>query len=354
MILDSAAGDIAELLSKICIAPEATIRDAMEAIARGGLQISLVVDGGRRLVGTVTDGDIRVALLADARMNDPIGPRCNRAYTWVHRGTSRAEIIDLMKARSINQVPILDDDHRLVGLQHLQQLIGIRKKPNWAVIMAGGRGQRLQPLTDTTPKPMLRVAGRPILERLILHLVGYGVTRIFLAVSYKADVIESYFGAGERFGCHLRYLKEQRPLGTGGGLALLPEAPEHPLLVLNGDLITQFDVEALLEFHRAQGAAATVGVGEYQHLVPYGVLTLEDGRVSGIAEKPLLVLAVNAGIYVLEPHLLARIPADRAMGLPDVLADCLDRRERVAGYRISGDWMDLGTKAQLELARGAV
>jgi hypothetical protein len=212
-------------LAKLKVLEGAVLREAMQAIDRGACEIAFVVDASEKLLGTVTDGDVRRALLAGATLEDPVGPVMNRRFTAVDENASRAEVLDLMKARTLGQVPVTDSQGRLVGLHLLREMLGREEKPNWAVVMAGGRGERLRPLTDSIPKPMVCVAGRPILERIVLHLVGQGIRRIFLAVNYMADVIEDHFGDGRSFGCGIQYLREVRPLGTGGALALLPEPP---------------------------------------------------------------------------------------------------------------------------------
>src|SRR3989304_1487910 len=205
-------------IKEISIKQSATIREAMEAIQRGACWIALVVDNNSKLLGLITDGDIRRALLSGATLNDPLEPYMQRKFTAVPPTTGRSEVLDLMRARSLNQIPIVDQTGKLVGLHLMREIIGAVRRPNWAVIMAGGRGERLRPLTDSIPKPMIKVAGRPILERIVLHLVGYGIRRIFISVNYLSQVIEDHFGDGTRFGCTIEYLRETQPLGTGGSL----------------------------------------------------------------------------------------------------------------------------------------
>jgi NDP-sugar pyrophosphorylase family protein len=200
---------------------------------------------------------------------------------------------------------------------------------------------------------MIHVAGRPILERIILHLVGFGIRRIFLAVNYKADVIETHFGDGTRFGCRIEYLREETPLGTGGALSLLPAIPEHPILVLNGDLLTQFDVGSLLAFHARGKYRATVGIHEYAHTIPFGVVGLDEDRVVQIREKPSQVWLTNAGIYAIEPEVVARVPRNGDdYPLPALVEECLERKEPVGAFRIETDWIDVGRQAELQRARG--
>ena len=341
-----------ERLGHLTIAATAVLREAMQAIDRGACEIAFVVDAPGHLLGTVTDGDIRRALLAGATLEDPVEPIMNPRFTAVSETASRTEVLDLMQARTLGHIPILDSQGRLVGLHLLREMLGRDEKPNWAVVMAGGRGERLRPITDSIPKPMVKVAGRPILERIVLHLVGQGFKTIFLSVNYMSDVIERYFGDGSSYGCQIQYLREETPLGTGGALSLLPGKPMHPFLVLNGDLLTQFDASGMLAFHAERGCLATVGCYEYLHTVPYGVLDLSEDRVAGMREKPRESWTVNAGIYVLEPALLARVPKGTYFPLPALVEECLDRKEPVGAYHIVGDWIDVGHHQELRRARG--
>ena len=345
--------DTSKLPVAACVPPESTIRRTMQAINAGGLEIAFVVEGAdRRLVGSVTDGDVRRALLAGARMDDAVLSCTNRQCVSVPPTAERSEVLDLMRARGFSQIPIVDQHKRLIGLHLLREILGSIERPNWAVIMAGGRGERLRPLTDTIPKPMIKVAGRPILERLVLHYVGYGIRTIFLAVNYMSRVIRDHFEDGARFGCNIHYLEESRPLGTAGAVSLLPTFPQHPFLVTNGDLITDFDVGAILSFHERHGKVLTVGVREYRHTVPFGVIEVEGGNVTSVREKPSLVCLANAGVYVLEPRLISRLPKDMEFTMPELIDDCLLRNESVGGYSIHGDWIDVGRPADLHLALG--
>jgi dTDP-glucose pyrophosphorylase len=328
------------------------MRRALQSLDESALGIVLVEDPSGRVVGTLTDGDIRRAFLKGAQIDSPVDEHVRREFAAASPATSRAEVLDLMQSRWVSQIPILDADGRLVGLHTLHEILGATPRPNWAVIMAGGRGERLRPLTDTIPKPMLRVAGRPILERIVLHLVGFGISRIFLSVNYKADVIEAHFGDGSAFGCAIEYLRETTPLGTGGALSLMPTVPEHPLLVLNGDLVTQFDVASLLAFHSAHRYRATVGIHEYTHTVPFGVVDLDGDRVVQVREKPTAVWQANAGIYVVEPDLVARVQKNTYYPLPALVEECLERGEPVGAFHVEGDWADVGRHAELERARG--
>ncbi|RJP24835.1 MAG: CBS domain-containing protein [Deltaproteobacteria bacterium] len=334
------------------ISESSSLRTAMEVMDRGSLEIVLVVDADGTLLGTVTDGDIRRAILSGASLGDGVSGFMQRRFTAVGPSASRAEVLDLMRARSLQQIPIVDEAGRLAGLHLLREILGASVRPNWAVVMAGGRGERLRPITDALPKPMIKVAGRPILERIVLHLVGFGIRRIFLSVNYMGDVIEGHFGNGADLGCRIEYLKEGKPLGTGGALSLLGEKPDHPFLMLNGDLLTQFNVGNMLAFHTEGEFKATVGVHEYIHTVPYGVVERDGDRVTGIREKPTQTWLANAGIYVFHPDLVERVPKDTYYPLPALVEECLDRGEPVGTFPIKEEWIDVGHPTELRRARG--
>ena len=339
-------------LDKITIGIEASIREAMQAIDLGAIALALVVDEEGRMLGTVTDGDIRRALLGDATLDHPMAPYYQRAFTSVNEGTTRNEVLDLMKARTLSQVPILDAEGRLVGLHLLRQFLGSTERPNWAVILAGGLGTRLGPLTENMPKPMLKVAGRPIMERLVLHLLGYGIKRIFLAVNYLADNIIDHFKDGSDLGCRIDYLKEDQPLGTAGSLGLLPTRPDHPVLVMNGDLLVNFNVAKLLDHHADQGAAITMGVTHYTHQVPFGVAQVEDGAVQRLEEKPVKHWLINAAIYVVEPAIIETVSQGKPLTMPELIQRTMAAEQRVAAYEIGKKWADIGTPTELRRARG--
>lgn len=335
-----------------CIGVGASLYEAMKAIQSGACGIALVTDSTGALLGVMTDGDIRRAVLAGASLQDRLEAYVVRNCKFVSPQVRRSDVLDLMRAHHLNQIPIIDQAGHLVGLHLLREMLGAEPRPNWAVIMAGGRGERLRPLTDRVPKPMIKVAGRPILERIVLHLVGFGIRRIFISVNYLADLIESHFGDGTAYGCRIDYLREAQPLGTGGSLRLLPEKPQHPLLVLNGDLVTQFDVGGILACHGQGHYMATMGLHEYVHEIPFAVVDVDSGRLTRISEKPTVSFLANTGIYVLEPALLDRIPDGIPMGVPSLFEDCIKRGEPTGSFFIEDEWTDVGRHDQLQQARG--
>lgn len=342
----------AQDLSRFLVHPEQTVRDAMRVISDNWREFALVARVDREVIGVITDGDIRRGLLSGLTLDSHAAAVMTRDYIAVTPQADRAGVLDLMKARSIRHVPVLDAERRLIGIHFLEALIGTAEKPNAAVIMAGGEGRRLRPLTDARPKPMMDVAGRPILERIVLHLVGFGIKRIFIAVNYLAHMIEAHFGSGDGFGCSIEYLREDRPLGSGGALSLLPHDLEHPLLVMNGDLVSQFDVSRLLGYHASEQAAATIAARHHRVDIPFGVIELDRGRLGALTEKPSAHFLINAGIYVLEPQLLERIPAGQFYPMTNLFDGLLGEGRTVAVYHLEEDWIDVGRRDDLSRANG--
>ena len=338
-------------LSPYTVDRDATVREAMAAIDAGSTGVVMILGSNDRLEGLMTDGDLRRMLLAGAEMHSPIAAAINRKFTSVSPSTPRADVLDLMHARTIEQIPVVDDQGCLVGIHSLGNIAMKDTLPHWAVIMAGGKGSRLGELTQNMPKPMLKVAGRPILERIVLHLVGSGIRKIHLAVNYLSQVIEDHFGDGENYGCEIYYIRETTPLGSGGALSLLTEKPEYPLIVMNGDLVTDFHVRRMLNHHEKGGYIATIGLNHYSHRVPFGCVTLDGGSISEIKEKPLLNELVNCGIYAISPELLDRIPPE-FFPIIELFEQCLKNNERVGGYVIEEDWVDIGLPEELKNAQG--
>jgi len=340
-------------LARAQVAVSGTLRDVIAAIDASALGVALVMVNASTLAGIFTDGDVRRALLHGATLESALEHHMRKEFTAVTPAVGRVEVLDLMQARRFTVVPIVDDQGVFRGCHHLHDLLGVAPRPNLAVIMAGGRGTRLGALTQHLPKPMIRVAGRPILERMVLHLVGFGIKKILMSVNYLAHVIEDHFADGARFGCQIDYLREEQPLGTGGALSLLTGPPTEPLLVVNGDVVTQADLGAMLDFHAAgPDVSVTVAVRRYLHTVPFGCLEIDGDRVLDMEEKPTMSRLINAGMYVVSPEVIARIPRATAFSMPSLVESCLARNERVRAFEVADDWIDVGQNEQLREARG--
>jgi choline kinase len=275
-----------------------------------------VVDSENKLLGTVTDGDIRKAILAGKDLDITAGEAMRSQPITSASKTPRATILKLMREKRIHQMPLLDDQGRVVDVLTVDDMIGAAQKPNAVVIMAGGLGTRLHPLTEETPKPMLKVGGKPILETIIQSFIDQGFTNFFVSVNYKANIISEYFGDGSSLGAKINYLHEKSRLGTAGGLSLLPRDIHAPIIVMNGDLLTRISVDALLDFHERESAVATMVVREDHYQVPYGVVEVDGTQIVGVEEKPIQRHLVNAGIYVISQDGLNNIPGDTFYDMP--------------------------------------
>jgi len=329
--------------------PDASIHDVIAVIDRAARGIAIVVDGGSRLIATITDGDIRRFILSngslDATVLELLALRNTAAApVTAATGTGSDELLALMRERSIRHIPLIDPDNLVRGLAVLEDLLPAEPFPLRAVVMAGGYGSRLKPLTDDLPKPMLSVGGRPLMERLIGQLRDAGILQVNVATHYRPDKIKDHFGDGRAFGVDLQYVNEDLPLGTAGALALV-EPGAGPLLVINGDILTQVNFRAMLDYHRDHRAAMTVAVRRYEVDVPYGVVESEAGLVQRLSEKPQLRFFVNAGIYLLEPEVCRLIPSGERFDMTDLIQLLLTTERRVSSFAIREYWLDIGAHA---------
>jgi len=338
---------------KVVIKKDVSVREAIRIIDDAALKIAIVVDEENRVLGTVTDGDVRRGILRGVPLEGSVEDIMHKKPTLASEGAGREEILSLMRAKELLHIPIVDSRGRLVGLEIVEEALGTSRRSNCVVIMAGGMGTRLRPYTEDCPKPLLKVGGRPILETILMNFIDYGFTRFYFSVNYKAEMIQVHFGDGSRWGVDIRYIHEEKRLGTAGALSLLPESPTEPLVVMNGDVLTRVNFEQLLSFHSETKAAGTMCVREYDFQVPFGVTVVDNHRLLSIEEKPVQRFFVNAGIYVLEPQALKLIPSNTYMDMPSVFEQILGMEENASVFPIREYWLDLGriedfTKAQGE------
>ncbi len=338
---------------KMCVRQEASVRQAMLAIEAGEIGLAFVTTGDDVLLGVVSDGDVRRFLLQGGTLDASVTNCMERSVRTVNASVSRNDVLDLMQSCWLEQIPIVDKDRRLIGVHLLHEMLGRVHRPNWAVIMAGGRGSRLAPLTDDTPKPMLTVAGRPILERLVLHIVSFGIQRVFISVNFLSEQIKEHFGDGGRYGCRIDYLQESKnePLGTAGSLSLLPESPSHPVLVMNGDLVTQVEVGQLLESHERSDHYATIGIRPYVQQIPFGCVTVQDGCVTSFEEKPRNVFSISAGVAVLSTSAVADVP-NRFFPVTELFEKAFKEGKTIGSFLIEGEWADVGRIGEFRRANG--
>lgn len=336
----------------ILVTTDVSVLETIKIIDSAALQIALVVDETGRLLGTVTDGDIRRAILRGVSLTEPVVKVMNSAPTVARVNEDRQEILAVMKAKNLRQIPVLDDAGRVVGIEILEELLKGGRKENLVVLMAGGLGSRLRPLTQDCPKPLLQVGSRPILETILYNFIEYGFEQFYISVNYRADMIKQYFGDGSRWNVQIQYIEEKDRLGTAGPLSLLPAQSVHPLLVMNGDLLTRVNFDQLLSFHLDNRAQATMCVREFDLQVPYGVVKIDGHRLLGIDEKPVHKFFVNAGIYVLQPAVLELLPRGMYYDMPDLFARLVQEGQETAVFPVREYWLDIGRLSDYERANG--
>ncbi|PCI71207.1 MAG: alcohol dehydrogenase [Gammaproteobacteria bacterium] len=338
----------------ILVSPNSTILEVLKVIDREALQLAIVIDNQQKLLGTVTDGDIRRALIDDKALSAEISEVMFTSPITLPVNTSKSEVLSVMENKGILAIPLMKDKH-VVGLATLKDLIQHAQYENPIFIMAGGFGTRLKPLTDHCPKPMLKVGDKPILETLLLRFRRAGFQNFYISTHYLPEVITNYFGDGSSLGINITYINEDKPLGTGGALGLLPsELIELPTILINGDILTTLDFSKLLEFHSNNKACATMCVREYEYKIPYGVIESEGISIKKMVEKPTHRYSVNAGIYVLEPSLIHSVEKNVYIDMPSLLEEKLGENENVNHYTFHDYWLDIGQtddyhRAQLDI-----
>ena len=331
---------------------EATIREAIDSLNTSTMQIVLVVDSDRVLVGTITDGDIRRGLIDGHSIQDSLTSIANKSPVTVCPESSNDQVIALMRNRKISQIPIVDSGNVVVGLHTWANLFSTKPaRMNSFFIFAGGKGRRLKPFTNDCPKPMLDVAGKPILLRILERAKSQGFQKFIFAVNYLGEQIENFFRDGGKFGVDISYVKETTPLGTAGALSLLQCVPTEPIVVTNGDILADVSYDGILDFHKRHRATVTIAVGVHESQNPYGVVRTEGLEVVGLEEKPITRTHVSRGIYIIEPSVIQEIDAGIRCDMPDLIMKTIDAKHRVIVYSMSEPWLDIGRPSDLEEAR---
>jgi dTDP-glucose pyrophosphorylase len=324
-----------------------TIREVIKLINEVALRIALIVDESNNLVGTVTDGDIRRGLLGGLDLNSPAIEVINKNPFVINREINREEILHLMHVHKVQQIPILNNENKLVGLYLWDEMNAPSKISNTIVIMAGGQGIRLRPETLNCPKPLLPVAGKPILEHIILRAKNQGFSNFIIAINYLGHMIEDYFKNGDNFGVNIEYLREPYPLGTAGALSLLDPNLNSPFILINGDVITNINFSDFLNFHKQNNAFVSMAIKEYESQNPYGVIKTQGLDVVGIYEKPITRTNVNAGMYVITTSVLSELKKLVYIDMPDLLRTLQKRSKRIIAFPIYESWADIGTLKDL-------
>jgi dTDP-glucose pyrophosphorylase len=339
-----------ELWRQTLLHGDATIKDAINVLNVSGLRIVLAVDENEKLLGTISDGDIRRGLLKGLQLENSLAAIWNHEAIVVPENMSTEMVKELMLVNKIQQIPIVDENQRLIGLHLWDEFVYPVSRENIFVIMAGGRGTRLGIQTENCPKPLLLVAGRPILEHIINRAQAEGFTHFVIAINYLGYMIEEYFGDGRKMGVKIDYLREEKPLGTAGALTLFEELPNLPIVVTNGDVITEIRYAAILDFHEKQGAAATMAVRSHEWQNPFGVVQIQGVEIISYDEKPIYRSNVNAGVYVLDPAVLKFIPKSEAFDMPSLLEIAGKNSERIVAYPVHEQWLDVGRPKDLQQA----
>ena len=335
----------------ILLTKDSTIKEALSVIDKGAMRIAIVLDANEKVVGTLSDGDIRRGLLNGLTLDSSIESLYFKEPTLANVNDAKELIIQKALRKQIYQIPIVDDTGKLVKIEELSNLLKTNAKHNRVILMAGGLGTRLRPLTQDVPKPLLKVGNKPILETIIENFAKYGFVNITISVNYKADMIKEYFGDGSALGVNIDYIEETKRLGTAGALSLMQERPQEPFFVMNADLLTNVNFEHLLDFHLMERSVATMCVREYDYQVPYGVIETQGSRIVSIEEKPIHKFFVNAGIYILSPQVFEYIPKNEFYDMPTLFDDIIKDKLTTVSFPIHEYWLDIGRMSDFEQAQ---
>ncbi len=331
--------------NRLVLNSETKLNDAIELLDLNGNGVLPVVDETEKLLGLITDGDVRKAILNNKFDLEHI---INKTPHKLHVKTSKSQMVSYLKKIHRRHIPLVDDENRFIKVFTLDE-IDFNLKPNWVVIMAGGLGTRLGELTKETPKPMLKVGAKPMVEHIIDMFVSHGFTKFMLSVNYKAEVIKEYFGDGSKFGIEVKYLEEKKRLGTGGALSLIETELNEPFFVTNGDVLSSLDYEKLLEYHKEQNAMATMCIRKDSYQIPYGVIEVDDtNNIIAMKEKPTKEFFINTGIYVLEPEVLNFVPKDEFFDLPSLFDVLKNKGKSTKSFEITDYWIDMGKPSDYE------
>jgi len=329
-------------IQNIKLSKNASIEEALKVIGDGAMQIALVVDKSDKLIGTLTDGDIRRGLLKGLDLKSSIESITFKTPTIAKESDTKEMILKLAISKKLNQIPIIDESGKVIGIQEISQLVKPSEKKNKVILMVGGLGERLGSLTKDTPKPMLKVGNKSILETIVESFKGYGYTNIVMCLNYKSEIIKDYFGDGSEFGVNIEYILEEKRMGTAGALSLLKDNLKEPFFVMNGDLLTNVNFEKIHEFYLSNNAQALMCVREYESQVPYGVINIENTKIVSVEEKPTQKFFVNAGIYMLNPKVLKYIPKNEFYNMTTLFEKLIDKDKNIISFPLDGYWLDIG------------
>ena len=340
--------------NKCIITSNATIKDAIEVLEKGKIKVVLVLDSNKILKGTIYDGDIRRALLKGLDLSANVCKAMVKSFIRVSEDSSYKEIISIMNQNCISHLPVIGENNKFLGL-HVLEDSGFKKDliklPNSVLLMAGGRGKRLMPLTENCPKPLLKINGKPLLEIILKQFIDAGIEKFYFSVCYLSEQIIDYFGDGEKWGVKISYIHEDKPLGTAGALTLLPKDISDPLLIMNGDILTKININHFINFHINNRADVSLSGSEYSYKSPYGVIDVDGVNFKSIIEKPTFKHYINAGIYIINPSILKKIVINEYLDMPDLLNMILKDQHKIVVYPIYEYWLDIGKLDNLNKAK---
>lgn len=337
-------------LKDITLKESSSIKDALKVIGHNNLRIALVLGKNKTLKGIVTDADIRHGLLSNLTIDDNVKFIMKQDPITANEDTPLEQIITLASRHNIYEIPILNKKNQVIRVESVAKIIISKTNLNEVVIMAGGLGSRLAPLTNETPKPMLKVGTKPILQTIIERLIKQNFCNFTICINYKGEVIRNYFGDGKKFGANIKYIQEHTRLGTAGALSLIKQKQELPIIVMNADIITDLDFKAMLEFHTQNKSIATMGVREFEQTIPYGVIESKESKITKISEKPTNKFFINAGIYILDPSCINFVPNDEFFDMPTLFTTLIKKRKKVMQFEIDEYWIDIGRRNEYERA----
>ena len=339
-------------ISEYLISPQLTNRETIQVIDQTAAQIALVVDSEQRLLGTVTDGDLRRGLLRGETLESPVENIMNRKFRSLPADCTKNRALRLMREETLRHVPGLDSEGRVVRMFLLEEKIYNLKHDNWVVLMAGGQGERLRPMTDACPKPMLRIGGKPMMEIILEQFSEAGFQKFFFSVNYLKQQIMDYFGNGDHWGIEIQYLVEKQPLGTAGSLELFTHFPKHPIIVANGDVLSRVDYGKLLQFHKENKSSATICIRQHETELPFGIVKTNGSELVSLEEKPVMTHSINAGIYVLNPEIIKLLQKDQVCDMPQLLERGLAQNLSINAFPVHEFWVDVGLPQIYEQVNG--
>lgn len=328
-------------IDEIKINQNASIKQALKVIDKGAIKVAVVLSDDGLLLGMLSDGDIRRALLKGMSLDDSITGIINKDPVVANINDTKERILELANEKKLHQIPIISNG-KLIGIQDIREFLAPKNKPNKVILMVGGLGARLRPLTNDMPKPMLDVGNKPILHTIVENFAKYGYTDIIMCVNYKSEIIKEYFGNGDKFGVKIEYVLENQRMGTAGALSLLQKRPKDDFFVMNGDLLTNVNFEYLHEYHKDSNALASICIRKYDMQVPYGVVNVRANKVTSIEEKPMQSFFVSAGIYMFSPIVLDFIPKGVFYDMPTLFSELLKQGFAVYPFFIREYWLDIG------------